>query len=261
VKKGQIVILQAPEAAHLWPSDSRSLIKRIVALGGESYTTCVKAESCDEPVSAENATRTWDIPHGHIFVCGDNERESRDSRDWGPIPRSSIRGIVRRRLPTKAVDNALSRREIHHASLLQGQEAPAFALPTIHGERFVLQQARGQKIVLFFIAYHSLARQELPTFLKQAQHILEKGIGFVIVCNESVEKARQMAMDLSITVPVLVAPSNQSSVYADYHITSTPFYYLIDEQGNVEQGVCPHQFSPEWRALCWDGRTSPPEMV
>ena len=35
-----------------------------------------------------------DVPKGHFFVLGDNRVESRDSRHWGPIPFSLLKGKV-----------------------------------------------------------------------------------------------------------------------------------------------------------------------
>lgn len=38
------------------------------------------------------------IPKGHIWVEGDNKEFSRDSRDYGPLPLSLVKGIVRYRI-------------------------------------------------------------------------------------------------------------------------------------------------------------------
>ena len=35
-----------------------------------------------------------DVPPGHFFVLGDNRAESTDSRNWGPVPYSCLKGKV-----------------------------------------------------------------------------------------------------------------------------------------------------------------------
>jgi signal peptidase I len=50
-----------------------------------------KATPCDELCNLRKPIR---IPPGHYFVLGDNRGQSDDSRDWGPVPFSSIIGEV-----------------------------------------------------------------------------------------------------------------------------------------------------------------------
>ena len=94
LRRGQIVIMEK-ESGDLDRSVSGSFlsIKRIVALGGETYTTEVSSQS--SAILPELQTpRVWQIPAGHIFVCGDNREKSLDSRTWGPLPLRHVRGVV-----------------------------------------------------------------------------------------------------------------------------------------------------------------------
>ena len=87
------------------------LIKRVVALGGESIeikdcAVLVDGMPIPEPYLDEAATSTpnlaercrvvnmprMTVPAGDIFVLGDNRAESFDSRSFGAIPESLVRG-------------------------------------------------------------------------------------------------------------------------------------------------------------------------
>jgi signal peptidase I len=59
------------------------LCKRIIALPGE--ITEVDGEQ-------------FYVPEGHVWVEGDNKRQSMDSRNFGPVPVSLLQGRVAARL-------------------------------------------------------------------------------------------------------------------------------------------------------------------
>jgi signal peptidase I len=40
----------------------------------------------------DNVTRTWKLAPAQLFVMGDHRQDSRDSRDFGPIDKSSVIG-------------------------------------------------------------------------------------------------------------------------------------------------------------------------
>jgi signal peptidase I len=85
-----------------------SFIKRVVAVGGDRLTIIAnrtyiggnaqsepfinKASPCADALC--NLRRPIVVPRGYFFVLGDNRGESDDSRDWGPVPQSSIVGKV-----------------------------------------------------------------------------------------------------------------------------------------------------------------------
>lgn len=123
---GDIVIFPQPNARHM------NYMKRIVALAGDTLeirnnvlwindqpldaevTTQFKEMDGHDPAAGEiveernGAARyaVWRssrspvnlpkivVPNGHCFVLGDNRSESRDSRDFGPVPIADIKGRV-----------------------------------------------------------------------------------------------------------------------------------------------------------------------
>lgn len=109
-RKGQIIVFgeldvlngNTRDAAHMY------YVKRVVALGGESWTTLV----CPRPQAQKGETeyitnqappylQTWSIPPAHVFVCGDNAELSVDSRTWGPLPLRVVRGMLLLKLSSR----------------------------------------------------------------------------------------------------------------------------------------------------------------
>lgn len=97
-----IVIFSDPSSA------TRDLIKRVIGLPGDE----VIVESDKVIVNGETRVETYilragnyrgtirrdTLEEGEIFVLGDNRANSKDSRDFGPIPIQSVKGKVFLRL-------------------------------------------------------------------------------------------------------------------------------------------------------------------
>ncbi len=103
-ERGEVVVFK-------WPGDHKSYyIKRIIGLPGERV---VVDDGKVKVTDVEGILRTLDESYlatsfsGHTeatlgahqyFVMGDNRSFSYDSRNWGPVDRSEIVGLVRVRL-------------------------------------------------------------------------------------------------------------------------------------------------------------------
>lgn len=98
LRRGSVVVLSPPR-------DYGLAVKRIVGLPDERVRIAdggvrVNGSPMKEPYLAaperltENRWQETRVPPGHFFVLGDNRTAASDSRVWGPIPRSALRGIV-----------------------------------------------------------------------------------------------------------------------------------------------------------------------
>ena len=74
-------------------------IKRVIGLPG----SVVRIKELDllegslHPIGqneSDGGYKTWQVPAGHYFVAGDNRNFSMDSRSYGPIPISALRGVA-----------------------------------------------------------------------------------------------------------------------------------------------------------------------
>jgi signal peptidase I len=91
--RGELVVFERPPGQ---PDDGiKDLIKRVVALGGETIETrdgavFIDGELLDEPYLGDGVTTSnipvQTIPPGHMFVLGDNRGDSADSRVFGSVP-------------------------------------------------------------------------------------------------------------------------------------------------------------------------------
>ncbi len=101
--RGDVVVFHSPKNTDI------EFIKRIIGLPGDKIVirnseVYVNDTLIEEPYIAEK-TPLWDggyikedepliVPSGQIFVMGDNRPRSSDSREFGPVPISSIIGQV-----------------------------------------------------------------------------------------------------------------------------------------------------------------------
>ena len=100
VKRGDIIVIEREEVT---PGQTKDLIKRVVALSGETVEirddqVFVDGDPVDESEYLgddvpENEFGPEKIPEGHVFVLGDNRPKSDDSSgSLGPIRESQIVG-------------------------------------------------------------------------------------------------------------------------------------------------------------------------
>ena len=90
-QRGDVIIFQFPA------QPDADLIKRIIGLPGEVVKVdqgqvFIDGIPLDEPyISAQAVYKgEWTVPEGQYFVLGDNRNDSKDSHQWGFLPREYI---------------------------------------------------------------------------------------------------------------------------------------------------------------------------
>lgn len=91
-QRGDIVIFKLPSS-----SDSVMLFKRIIGLPGEVVVikngeVLINGAPINESYISEKPLYKgeWKIPDNQYFVLGDNRNDSKDSHQWGTLPRENI---------------------------------------------------------------------------------------------------------------------------------------------------------------------------
>jgi signal peptidase I len=101
--RGDVVIFKS------WKNKDVDYIKRVIALSGETVSLkdnsiYVNDEKLDEKYLAPNVAifggsflqegQSFTVPDNMIFVLGDNRPHSSDSREFGPVAKEDIIGVV-----------------------------------------------------------------------------------------------------------------------------------------------------------------------
>lgn len=99
LERQDVMVFRAPQ------EPDKDFIKRTMGLPGESVVVeggevVIDGQPIDDPHANHGESRgsfhdtrePMEVPAGEYFVMGDNRENSRDSRYWGTVPRSHIKG-------------------------------------------------------------------------------------------------------------------------------------------------------------------------
>src|SRR3989344_6740885 len=97
-ERGEAIVFRYPKDPSVY------FIKRIIGLPGEQVIVrggkvTVISEGKQIPIGGDtNGSVDIKLKEGEYFVLGDNRYNSFDSRNWGPVPKEDIIGVVRLRV-------------------------------------------------------------------------------------------------------------------------------------------------------------------
>ena len=110
VREGDIVVFSQPPLDHCGGTQGGDLVKRVIALPGQTIYSSGNDIYVDgrplaepylppedplgPPIPDASSRHPYRVPPGDFYVLGDNRAISCDSRYWGPITGSSIIGKV-----------------------------------------------------------------------------------------------------------------------------------------------------------------------
>ncbi|MCD6291202.1 MAG: signal peptidase I [Anaerolineae bacterium] len=92
--RGDVIVFRYPRDPH------RDFIKRVIGLPGDTvrvdrgrvYINGVPVYEPYALLSGGSSGRTTTVTPGHVYVLGDNRRNSSDSRRWGLVPMKMVIG-------------------------------------------------------------------------------------------------------------------------------------------------------------------------
>lgn len=116
-----------------------------------------------------------------------------------------------------------------------GTRAPNFRAETLSGETVDLVDYDGKAVTLLFIGAHcGPCRDFLPHYQALEPFARQAGVELVLVSVEDAATTRAFVEEHKITLPVLVAPRERNPFTADYNISGTPIYCLLNADGTVQ---------------------------
>ncbi|HZR49643.1 MAG TPA: signal peptidase I [Streptosporangiaceae bacterium] len=110
VREGDIVVFRRPPLENCGPQDGDDLVKRVIALPGQTIYSSgnniyingrllaepylPNDDPLGPPIPNSSSQHPYRVPAGEFYVLGDNRGDSCDSRYWGPITGASMIGKV-----------------------------------------------------------------------------------------------------------------------------------------------------------------------
>lgn len=148
--------------------------------------------------------------------------------------------------------------------LLAGQRAPAFRARTVTGRPAMLEDYAGQRVAFVFSSpLCARCRRELPDLLALAPQAKANADTTVVLVSDADVPTTQVWLRtirdedrIDMTLPVLVAPSNESTFTTEYNpFGAVPFFCVVEPDGTVGPSGLVGQDEWNLATRAWQGRT------
>ena len=134
--------------------------------------------------------------------------------------------------------------------LQPGEQAPDFTAETLDGEPVTLASYAGRAVVFVLISPScEPCREYVPSYNALGPVARQAGLDLVLVSVASPTETHEFIGEFTITLPVIVAPQEESSFMRDYKFGETPAYCAIDAQGVVQSSGLPFPDKGAWGML------------
>lgn len=131
-----------------------------------------------------------------------------------------------------------------------GRDAPFFSAPDLNGRARSIKDFNGKDLLLLFVSPNcKVCRDSMPSYKKGYEKAKQKDLSFVMVSDEDKEKTQAFVEELSINIPMLLAPNSENGFLDKYKVTSLPMYYVINSQGQVQTYGFPSLNPVKWENL------------
>lgn len=131
---------------------------------------------------------------------------------------------------------ASSSRQTAVPSVNSAQVLWALSLPDLNNQPQRLEQWRGKVVVVnFWATWCEPCRKEIPLFVKMQEKHAAKGLQFVGISIDQVDKTSEFARDFKINYPTLIGTFDavEVSQKAGNQRRGLPFTVILDRKGQI----------------------------
>jgi thiol-disulfide isomerase/thioredoxin len=112
----------------------------------------------------------------------------------------------------------------------------ALKLPDLHHQPQSLEQWRGKVLVVnFWATWCAPCREEIPLFVKMQQQYIAKGVQFVGISIDQVEKTSEFARNFGINYPTLIGTFDTIALSRQVGNSKgvLPYTVILDRKGRI----------------------------